>query len=152
MEQTDNKDMKKEETTPSTGASSASEPEKKVEVAPKFKEFISFLETLSLKDLSDLTKTIQDYFGIVPVAAAAAGSAEDSKEKKSENLDVILTEAGQSKIALIKALSSITGKGLMDAKKMIEKLPSTIFEKKPASEAENLKKQLEEAGATIELK
>jgi len=130
---------------------------KEVEVPKKFKSLVEEIEKMSVLELAELVKILEDKFGVsaaAPVAAiAAAPGAEDGagEEEKSE-FDVELTAAGGQKIQVIKAVKEITGKGLKDAKDVVDKAPTVIKEKVAKEEAEELKKKLEEAGATVELK
>ncbi len=134
--------------------------DKDVEVPKKFKKIVEEIEKMSVLDLSELVGILEEKFGVstaAPVAAAGAAPAaggeggEAAAEEKSE-FDVELTGAGDSKIAVIKAVKEITGKGLKEAKDLVDGAPKVIKEKAPKEEAEELKKQLEEAGATVELK
>jgi len=131
--------------------------EKKVEVPAKFKEIVEEIEKMSVLDLSELVKILEDKFGVsaaAPMAMAVApavGSAEEVVEEKSE-FDVELVSVGDKKIGVIKVVKEITGQGLKDAKAMVDGAPTIIKEKVKKEEAEELKKKLEEAGATVELK
>lgn len=133
---------------------------KEVEVPKKFKNIVEEIEKMSVLDLAELVEILEDKFGVsaaAPVAvagAAPAGGAEGSEggaEEKSE-YDIELTAAGDSKIKVIKVVKEITGLGLKDAKDMVDGAPKVIKEKVAKEEAEELKKKLEEAGATVELK
>lgn len=134
--------------------------DKDVEVPKKFKKIVEEIEKMSVLDLSELVGILEEKFGVsatAPVAVAGAAPAaggeggEAAAEEKSD-FDVELTGAGDSKIAVIKAVKEITGKGLKEAKDLVDGAPKVIKEKAPKEEAEELKKQLEEAGATVELK
>ncbi|WHP39273.1 MAG: bL12 family ribosomal protein [Mollicutes bacterium] len=118
---------------------------------PKFDKLIVEIGKMNIQELNDFVKTVQNHFDIVPLAAAG-GNTENQADASSVNTNVVLTEIGQNKIAVIKALGAITGKGLMDSKKMLDNLPVTVAANKPVAEAENLKTQLETAGAVIQLK
>lgn len=112
---------------------------------------IASLKEASISDLNDLVKAIEDEFDVsaaapVAVAGAAAGAA-----AKSE-FDVELTEAGQEKVKVIKELRDITGKGLLDAKKMVDGCPVVVKEGASEDEANKIKEQLEAVGATVTLK
>jgi large subunit ribosomal protein L7/L12 len=134
---------------------------KEVKVPAKFKDLVKQIEELSVLELSELVKVLEEKFGVsaaAPIAIAAAGSAQGAPagdagaaEEKSE-FDVELKAAGDSKISVIKIVREITGKGLKEAKDMVEAAPKVIKEKTPKKDAEELKKKLEEAGATVELK
>ncbi len=111
---------------------------------------------MSVLDLSELVKILEEKFGVsaaAPMAMAAAPAAGEAEavEEKSE-FDVELTSAGDKKIAVIKVVKEITGQGLKDAKAIVDGAPAMIKEKVKKEEAEELKKKLEEAGATVELK
>ncbi|MFO7807126.1 MAG: 50S ribosomal protein L7/L12 [Candidatus Moraniibacteriota bacterium] len=131
--------------------------ESQVEVPEKFKGIVEEIEKMSVLDLSELVKVLEDKFGVsaaAPVAAAPVAAAEGGEaaaEEKSD-FDVELTAAGNQKIGVIKVVKEITGKGLKDAKALVDGSPAVIKEKAPKEEAEELKKKLEEAGASVELK
>ena len=129
-----------------------------VEVPKKFKSLVEEIEKMSVLDLSELVEILEDKFGVsaaapVAVVGAAAGEAgaDAGAEEKSE-YDVELISAGDSKINVIKAVKTITDAGLKDAKDMVDAAPKVIKEKVAKEEAEEMKKTLEEAGATVELK
>lgn len=128
-----------------------------VEVPEKFKSLVSEIEKMSVMDLADLVKVLEDKFGVsaqAPVAvAAAAGAAAggDAAEEKT-SFNVELTAAGGNKISVIKAVREITEMGLKDAKDLVDGAPKVIKEGVDKEEAETMKKKLEEAGATVELK
>ena len=114
-------------------------------------KLIEQIEKRSLVEMAELVKALEEKFGItagVPAAAAAAGDAEDEKDE----FDVVLSAAGDKKINVIKAVRAITGLGLKEAKDMVDGAPQTIKEAVKKEDAEALKAQLEEAGATVELK
>ncbi len=127
-----------------------------VEVPEKFKSLVGEIEKMSVMDLAELVKVLEDKFGVsaqAPVAVAAAGAAapgEAAEEKSSFNVE--LTGAGSNKIAVIKAVREITEMGLKDAKDLVDGAPKVIKEGVDKEEAETMKKKLEEAGATVELK
>ncbi len=133
------------------------EEKKEVEVPKKFKSLVEEIEKMSVLDLAELVEILEDKFGVsaaAPVAVAGApvaGDAGDAAEEKSE-YDVELISAGDSKINVIKAVKTITDAGLKDAKDMVDAAPKVIKEKVAKEEAEEMKKTLEEAGATVELK
>ena len=131
--------------------------EKAVEVPAKFKSLVEEIEKMSVLDLAELVKILEDKFGVSAAAPAmmmAAGGAADGGEAAEEKteFDVELTEAGGSKIAVIKAVRVITEVGLKDAKDMVDAAPKMIKEGVKKEEAEEIKKALEEAGATVTLK
>ena len=120
-------------------------------------DVLSYLESANMVEISELISEIEEKFGVsaaAPVAVAAAGSvdfAEGAAEEKSE-FDVVLSSAGQSKISVIKAVRAITSLGLKEAKELVDSAPKAIKEGVPQAEADEIKAQLEEAGATVELK
>ena len=117
---------------------------------------IEAIKGLTILELNDLVKAVEEEFGVsaaAPVGVAVAGGAAPAAaaEEKTE-FDVILTGAGASKLNVIKVVREITGLGLKDAKDLVEGAPKAIKEGASKDEAEAVKKQLEEAGATVELK
>ncbi|MFT6850857.1 MAG: large subunit ribosomal protein L7/L12 [Sphingobacteriales bacterium] len=119
------------------------------------KDFAEQLVNLTVKEVNELATILKDEYGIEPAAAAVAvaagGGADDAVEEQTE-FDVILTAAGQSKLAVVKLVKELTGAGLKDAKALVDNAPSPIKEGVSKDEAEALKAQLEEAGAEVELK
>ena len=123
----------------------------------KKEEVLVYLEKANMLEISELIKEIEDKFGVtavVPVAiaggAAPAGEA-GAAEEKSE-FDIELTSVGEKKINVIKVIRTITSLGLKEAKELADNAPSMVKEVVPMNEAEEIKKQLEEAGATVTLK
>ena len=133
-----------------------SEEKTTVEVPEKFKSIVSEIEKMSVLDLSELVKVLEEKFGVsaaAPVmmgAMPAAGAAEAAEEKTE--FDVELTAAGAQKINVIKAVREITGLGLKEAKDLVDGAPKVVKEKVAKAQAEEFKKKLEEAGATVVLK
>lgn len=120
-------------------------------------QVIEFIENMSVLDLAELVKELEDKFGVsaaapVAVAAGPAAGGDAAAAEEKDEFDVILATIGDKKINVIKVVRSATGLGLKDAKDMVDGAPSTIKEAATKAEAEELKKQLEEAGATVELK
>lgn len=121
-------------------------------------DFISQVESMSVAELNDLVKALEEKFGVSAASFAAAGAAstgsgqagEDAGEKDSFN--VVLKDAGSAKIQVIKVLRELTGLGLKEAKDMTDKPGSTVKEGVKKADADEMKKKLEEAGATVELK
>ena len=118
-------------------------------------EFIQYVEKLSVSELNELVKALEEKFGVSAAAMAtsaapAAGAAEEGEEKDS--FTVILKDAGTAKIQVIKALRELTGLGLKEVKDMADKAPATIKEGVKKADAEEMKKKLQEAGGTVELK
>ena len=123
------------------------------------KKFAEDLVNLSVKEVTELANILKEEYGIEPAAAAvavasgpaAAGGGADSAEEKSE-FDIILKEAGASKLKVVKAVKELTGLGLKDAKDIVDSAPKAVKEGVGKDEAEGIKKSLEEAGAVVELK
>ena len=120
-------------------------------------EVLEAISQMSVMDLVELISEMEEKFGVsaaAPVAAApAAGDAEDSASGDEQTeFEVILQSIGDNKIAVIKAVRSITGLGLKDAKDIVEGAPKSLKESVSKEEADEMKKQLEEAGASVELK
>ena len=121
----------------------------------KITSILETLDTLTVIELSELVSAVEERYGVsaaaaVAVAAPAEGGAAAAEEQTE--FDVILTSAGAAKINVIKAVREITGQGLAEAKATVEGAPSTLKEGISKDDAEALKKQLEEAGAKVELK
>ncbi|WP_417198516.1 50S ribosomal protein L7/L12 [Agathobaculum butyriciproducens] len=117
-------------------------------------KFVEEIKGLTVMELADLVKAIEEEFGVsaaapVMVAGPAAGAA--AAEEKSE-FDVVLAEAGASKMGVIKLVKEITGLGLKEAKEKVDTAPQTIKEAAPEAEANEIKEKLEAAGAKVELK
>jgi len=121
------------------------------------KKFAEDLVNLTVKEVNELAEILKDEHGIEPAAAAVAvaapgaGGDAGAEEEKSE-FDVILTAAGGSKLAVVKLVKELTGLGLKEAKGLVDGAPKAVKEGVAKDEAEALKKQLEEAGAEVELK
>lgn len=128
-----------------------------VQVPEKFQNLVSEIEKLSVLELSELVKVLEEKFGVSAAApmmmaggaGAAAGGA--AAEEKTE-FTVELTDAGANKINVIKVVREVTGKGLKEAKDLVDGAPKAIKENISKADAEALKKQLEEAGAKVTLK
>ncbi len=120
-------------------------------------DVIEYISNLSVLELSELVKEFEEKFGVsatptvVAGGAAAGGDAGGAAEEKTE-FDVVLTGAGAKKINVIKVVRAITGLGLKEAKEAVESVPTKIKEAVSKDEAEDVKKQLEEAGASVEVK
>lgn len=121
------------------------------------KDFAEQLVNLSVKEVSELANILKDEYGIEPAAAAApvmvaggGGDADGGAEEKS-SFDVVLKSGGQSKLAVVKLVKELTGLGLKEAKELVDGAPKPVKEGVAKDEAEALKKQLEEAGAEVEL-
>ncbi len=121
------------------------------------KAFAEQLVNLTVKEVNELAQILKDEYGIEPAAAAvavAAGSATAGAAAAEEknSFDVVLKSAGAAKLAVVKLVKELTGSGLKEAKELVDNAPSTIKEGLAKADAEGLKKQLEEAGAEVELK
>ncbi len=122
------------------------------------KDLLKELSAKPIMEVVELVKMLEDEWGVsaaAPVAVAAgpaAGGDAGEAEAQKDEFDVVLTSFGQAKVGVIKAVRTITGLGLKEAKDTVEGVPSTIKEGISQSEAEEIKKQLEEAGASVELK
>jgi large subunit ribosomal protein L7/L12 len=123
-------------------------------------QVIDFISNMTVLELSEFIKELEEKFGVTaaapaaPAAAAAAAPAEaaEAEEEEKTEFDVVLTDVGSNKIAVIKALRALTGLGLKEAKAKVDELPSTIKEAVAKDSADEAKKQLEEAGGKVELK
>jgi len=131
----------------------------KAEVPEKFKSLVASIDKLSALELSELVKVLEDRFGVsaaapmmmgAPGGPAGAGAGAAVEEKT--DFTVELAEAGANKIAVIKVVREVTGKGLKEAKDLVDGAPKPIKENVPKAEAEELKKKLEEAGGKVNLK
>ncbi len=159
-EETPKEEPKKEEAPKEEKKEEAPKEEEKKEVPKKYKDLVEQIEKLSVLELSELVKILEDHFGVsaaAPVAAAPAAAAtpggEEKEEKSSYNIE--LQSVGEKKIDVIKVVRDITGKGLKEAKDLVDQAasaPQVIKEDSPKEEAEETKKKLEEAGAKVELK
>ncbi|WP_118194466.1 50S ribosomal protein L7/L12 [Albibacterium indicum] len=122
------------------------------------KSFAEQLVNLTVKEVNELAQILKDEYGIEPAAAAvavagpAAGAEGGAAAEEKTSFDVILTEAGGSKLAVVKLVKDLTGLGLKEAKELVDGAPKPLKEGVAKDEAESLKKQLEEAGATVEIK
>ena len=119
----------------------------------KITAILDSIKELSILELKELIDTYCEEFGVSAVAAAApaAGGAAAAAEEKTE-FDVVLVEAGASKMNVIKVVKEVTGLGLKEAKELVDNAPKTLKEAAQKADAEEMKKKLEEAGAKVELK
>ena len=121
----------------------------------KTTQILDLVKGLTILELADLVKALEEEFGVsaapVAVAGAAVAAAAPAAEEKTE-FDVVLTDAGASKLNVIKAVRSITGLGLKEAKDMVEGAPQTVKSGVSKEEAEKVAAELKEAGATVEVK
>jgi large subunit ribosomal protein L7/L12 len=123
-------------------------------------ELMETIENMTVLELSELVKALEERFGVsatavaaAPAAGAAAGDAAGAAaEEEQTEFDVVLQSAGDKKIQVIKVVRAATGLGLKEAKALVDEAPNPVREAASKEDAENLKTQLEEAGATVELK
>lgn len=120
-------------------------------------EMLETIANMSVMDVVELIEKMEEKFGVsaaapVAVAAAGAGGGEAAAAEEKDEFDVVMTSFGDNKVGAIKAIRAITGLGLKEAKEMVEGAPATVKEGASKDEAEEIKKQLEEAGAKVELK
>lgn len=118
----------------------------------KITGIIETLKTLTVLELSELVHAVEDEFGVSAAAAVAAAPVEAAVVEEKTEFDVILKSFGSSKMNVIKAVRKITGLGLKESKELVESAPKAIKEAISKDDAEALKKELEEAGAEIEIK
>ena len=118
-------------------------------------QIIEAIESMTVLELSELVKALEEKFGVsaaAPVAVAAAAPAEAAAAAEQTEFDVILANAGASKINVIKVVREVTGLGLKEAKELVDGAPKALKEKVSKADDESLKEKLEAAGATIEIK
>ena len=122
-------------------------------------EVLDAISNMSVLEIVDLIEAMEEKFGVsaaAPVAAAAPaaanGGAEAAPEEEKDEFDVVMTSFGSNKVGVIKVVRAITGLGLKEAKDLVEGAPATVKEAVAKADSEEMKKQLEEAGATVELK
>ncbi len=118
---------------------------------------IEFIEKMTVLELSELVKELEEKFGVsaaapMAVAAAPAAGGEVAAVEEKDEFTVVLKSSGEKKINVIKVVRAVTGLGLKEAKDLVDGAPQNVKESVSKAEAEDLKKQLEEAGATVELK
>lgn len=123
----------------------------------KIAEIMGSIESLTVLELADLVKSLEDKFGVVaaaPVAIAAGGAAAAGApaEEAKDEVDVILTSAGDKKIQVLKVVREITGLALKEAKDLVDSVPKPVKSKVKKAEADEIKKKLEEQGGTVEIK
>ncbi len=139
-------------------AEASTEEKKDVKVPEKFAKLVEEIEKMSVLDLAELVSILEDKFGVSAAApmmvagGAPAGGAEAEATEEKTSFDVEITEAGASKINVIKAVRELTELGLKDAKDLVDAAPKVVKEGVSKEDAEAAKKKLEEAGATVTLK
>ncbi len=134
----------------------SSDDDSEVEVPDKFKSLVESIEKMSVLDLHELVKLLEKKFGVSAAAVAVAGNgpadAGGAEEDEKSDFNVELKDCGAQKIAVIKVVKAVLGLGLKEAKDMVDDAPTVLKEGMAKEDAENLKKQIEEAGGTVELK
>ena len=120
-------------------------------------DILETVSNMSVMDVVDLISAMEEKFGVsaaapVAVAAAASGAGESAAVEEQTEFDLVLTSFGSSKVPVIKAVREITGLGLREAKELVESAPASVKEGIEQSEADELKKKLEEVGASVEIK
>jgi len=115
-------------------------------------EILDAIANMTVLEVSALVKAMEEKFGVTAAAAVVAGPAAAEAAEEKDSFDVILTSAGDKKVNVIKAVRGLTGLGLKEAKALVDGAPSPLKEGATKDEAEAAKKELEEAGATVELK
>ena len=137
-----------------------SEEEATVELTPEQEQIVSAVENMKVIDVANLVKALEDRLGVkaatgggmmMPMPGGGGDSGDAAAEEKTE-FDVILTGVGEKKIAVIKEVRAITGLGLKDAKELVDSAPKPVKEGVAQDEADEIKKKLEDAGASVELK
>jgi large subunit ribosomal protein L7/L12 len=124
------------------------------ELSKEAQKVLEMVEKMTVLELADLVQVMEEKFGVsaaAPVAMAAAPAAAQEEAEEKSVFNIVLKEAGSEKIAVIKAVRGITEMGLKEAKDLVDSAPQTIKEDVAKEEAEEMKKSLEEAGATVEL-
>ncbi len=126
-------------------------------MAVSTEEILDTISNMTVMEVVDLISAMEEKFGVsaaavAAVAAPAAGGGEAAAAEEKTEFDVVMTSFGSNKVSVIKAVRAITGLGLKEAKEMVEGAPSTVKEAASKDDAESIKKQLEEAGASVELK
>lgn len=119
-------------------------------------DILNAIAEMSVMDVVELVEAMEEKFGVSAAAAVAAAPAAESggasAEEVKDEFDVVITSAGEKKVGAIKVVRALTGLGLKEAKALVDEAPSTVKEGVTKDEAEDIKKQLEEAGASVELK
>ena len=129
-----------------------------IKIPAKFKDIIEKIETMSVLELSELVKILEEKFGVsaspmmMAAPAGVTGTAEAAADEEKDSFNVVLKASGDQKIQVIKVIREALGLGLKEAKDLVDAAPKPVKEGVKKTEAEELKKKLEEAGATVEIK
>jgi len=148
----------KKEEKPKPEPKVADKIEEKIEIPAKFKKLVEEIEEMTIMDLAELVKILEKKFGVSPMMAApmatggGAGGGDASPVEEKTEFAIELKDGGGQKIQVIKVVREITGQGLKESKDLVDSAPKVIKENVKKEEAEELKKKLEDAGATVELK
>ena len=118
----------------------------------KIVKFVEEIKTLTVLELAELVSAIEEEFGVTAAAPVAVVAGPVAAAEEKTEFDVVLVDAGASKMGVIKAVKELTGLGLKEAKDLVDNCPKTVKEQAPKAEAEDLKAKLEAAGAKVELK
>ena len=146
-------ETKKEDAQPVAEAKEEKVEEPKKDLDPKLEKIISAVSELTILEMADLVKAMEEKFGVsaaVAVAGGGAGGGEAAEEKS--DYTIMITAAGEQKFQVIKVVREITGLGLKEAKDIVDGAPGEVKAGVPTAEAQEFKKKLEAAGATVELK
>ena len=115
-------------------------------------DILAYLDEATILELNELVKAIEEKYGVSAAAPVAAAAPTEAAAAAPTTVNVVLAAAGDSKVGVIKVVREITGLGLVDAKKLVDGAPATIKENVSSEEAEELRKKLTDAGATVEFK
>jgi len=150
-EKEEEKEKPKEEEKKNKPKEKKEDKEKEIEIPKQFKDIVEKIEKLSVIELADLVSILEKRFNVSAVAPAAAGGNGGGNNEKKTQVSVMLKEAGDQKINVIKAVKEISGLGLKEAKALVDEAPSAVKKDVKREEAEEMKKKLEEVGATVAL-
>jgi len=150
-EKKEEKEKPKEEEKKDKPKEKKEDKEKEVEVPKQFKDIVEKIEKMSVVELADLVSVLEKRFNVSAVAPAATGGNGGGNNEEKTQVDVMLKETGDQKINVIKAIKEISGLGLKEAKALVDEAPSAVKKDVKREEAEEMKKKLEEVGATVAL-
>lgn len=158
-EETEEEEQEEKSEEADDGEDESDDEDEEVEVPEKFESIVEEISEMTVTDLAELVEILEDKFGVsaqapavAPAAAPAGGSEEGDGEEEKSSYDIELAEIGDSKIDVIKVVRDVTEKGLKDAKALVDDVPEVIMNDVDKEEAEDIKEQFEEAGASINLK
>lgn len=130
----------------------ATEASETVSTPAKFKDIVTAIENMSVLDLHELVKFLEKKFGVSAAAVAVSGAAAGPEVEEKDSFTVVLTSAGEAKIAVMKVVKEVLSLGLKEAKDLVDGIPSTMKENVKKEEAEEIKAKIEGAGGKVELK